>query len=120
MAKRPSILAPQLRKLVKKHAGNLSAIARELSESGHEITRQGLSLAMKRYGLLEQAERARARSGIPGPRAGLRYGVIDPKEERQRIRSALRQAPSLEAAAARLKMSRRQLARKRDAYGLSA
>lgn len=57
-----------LAKLVREYAGNRSAIARALSEGGNEITRQGVSAKLRRFGLLEEADRLSVSARKPGPR----------------------------------------------------
>ena len=72
-----------LSKLVAKHAGNRSAIARELSDGGNEITRQGVSAKLRRLGLLEEADRLSVAANKPGPRDNV------PAAELRRQREAL-------------------------------
>lgn len=116
MAERPTKAV--LAKLIEVHQGNLSAITRALVSDGHEVTRQGLSLRLMRLGLAEEAQIQRALSGCPGPRPDLTAGAIDAVAERDAIAAEIRQGGKLEEIAGRLGISRRQLARKRQTYGL--
>jgi hypothetical protein len=73
----------RLAKLVTAHAGNRSAIARALSDDGKAITRQGVSAQLRRFGLLEEADRLSVASNKPGPRDNV------PRAELRRQREAL-------------------------------
>lgn len=97
--------------LIKKYKGNLSAIARHLEKKGKGITRQGLSVRMKKFSLEMIACSAREKSGIPGPRIS-----TDAESERENILKALAESATYEAARASLRMSRRTLYRKISKY----
>ncbi len=107
--------AAKLLRLIKRHRGNLTAIAEALDPP---ITRQGAAWHMERLGLLDEAAKARAGAGVKGPRLLLDGTAIEVLGEREQIEAAIAQAGGREGAAAALGMSRRTLYRKLHQYNL--
>lgn len=112
-----------MRRLIERHAGNLSAIAGELKLRGERISRQGLTLRLRRMVLdggemttLEDlAASERAKAGVFGPRPRFPDGA-DPEGERQALVDALASTASPDEAAAKLGISRRSLYRRMEAH----
>lgn len=112
--------AAVLRNLIRKHKGNLSAVAREYRDSdGNTYTRQALSLRMGDK-LLGYAATQRAKHGVFGPRKNLPEGAIDLVAERARIVDVTARAATYHAAARKLDISRMQLHRKMKLHKITA
>lgn len=93
-------------RLIARHHGNLSAIAKARS-----TTRQAIARRLKLHDLSERADRARAAAGVRGPRP-----KVTPEEttaaERQRLVRALVKHGGYRPAAAALGIGKRTMARK--------
>lgn len=110
-----TITAPRMRALIKRHRGNLTAIAGALKPP---ITRQGCAWHLRRFGLLDEATQARAGAGVKGPRTMSDGAAIEVPGERAEIVAALEDTPDRAEACAMLGISRRTLYRKLHQYGL--
>lgn len=73
----------RLSALIRRHHGNISEIARRLN-----FTRQAITRHLDRYGLLEEAQRARTSAFVPGPRVSAPLAV-DVERERRELLAAL-------------------------------
>lgn len=101
-----------LAKLMRSAHGNLSEIARRLAEKGTPITRQEVTRRLQKYGLAEEAERLRVQSAVSGPRASLTDGVVDRDTARRAAITALATSAGYRAAAEKLGISPRTMARR--------
>ncbi len=108
-----------MEKLLVKHHGNISAVAKEARFGGRQISRQALTRHLDRMGLVERAESLRAIAGVSGPRATLVNGADDPAAERARVVQALASSATAVDAAAALGISRRTLFRRVNQYNIS-
>lgn len=108
--------------LVTQYQGNLSAIARALSEGARKVdasaaavTRQVVTRKLSKHHLTKVAERARARGGVSGPRPGMVGGV---RGEKASIERALIDCDGYRGAAKKLGISPRTMIRKMKAHGI--
>lgn len=76
----------KLAKLIRRHAGNISAIARDLG-----FTRQAITRHLEKHDLLRAAELARLSHHVPGPRAQLDPASPQAVRERSELLAALRE-----------------------------
>ena len=86
----------QLARLVERHNGNRTAIARDLSRGGFTITRQGITNKLRRHGLLEAADMLSALAMKPGQRHHLDAEEL--VKERADLLAALVEADRYETA----------------------
>lgn len=101
--------AALLRRL-RQQRGNVSAMARE-----EGVSRQVMARRLAAAGIDGvAAEALRRRHHVPGPRA-----LSAPAKERERMLAALARAPNYQAAARRLRISRRTLFRLIDRHGIT-
>lgn len=92
----------KLRRLVVKHKGNQSAIARALSGGKNKITRQGVKAQLVRLGLFEDANALALASHQPGPRAVPAAAL---KEQREQLLNVLASVETYADAPKLLKVS---------------
>lgn len=107
--------------LVRRHHGNLSAMARELTtQVDQPITRQGVTLRLRQLHLEEEADMLRGLDGVKGPRKSLVNGRPDATAEAAQIVQALATTRNADEAAAVLGIPRRTLFRRKTALGITA
>lgn len=107
----------KLQRLVEKHGGNLSAIARETSNREKPITRQAVAGRLRRAGLAGFAAVTRVESTVAGPRA---KGVASAADERATLLDALTNNPTFRTAHEALGMTRRTFYRKLAQHGINS
>lgn len=109
-----------LEELVRRCRGNMSAIARELSEGGKRITRQAVTRRLARAGLAKLVSELAVAGGVSGRRRpDAREQAKAHQRERERILDALAAAPTYDAAAAPLGLPRRTLYRRIARYEIT-
>ena len=106
----------EMRRLVREHQGNRTAIARALSERGQKITRQGVSSKLRRLGLLEEADKLSQAASKPGPRDNVPPAILE--REREALLDALARSETYADAPAKLGISIATMYRRIASHGI--
>lgn len=106
----------RLQRLVEKHHGNLTAIAREFSRRKDPITRQGVAQRLAQHGLQSYALDERRAARVTGPRLADDEALA---AERAQLLQALGSTASYSGAQRALGLSRRTFYRKLAAHGIT-
>lgn len=105
--------ARTLRALVVQYHGNLSALARALSEDGDSITRQAVTRKLHKFNLQTLAAELRTKHHVSGDREEWKA------EERARLVKIVAASPTHAAAAERMGIHRRSLLHALKRHGVT-
>ncbi len=109
----------KLRRLIARNHGNISAMVKDL-RNGSKISRQGLAYRLGLFGLLEEAEQARAIGKIGGRRPSLVGACIDPVAEKREMIRIIKEHKGRQDQARALGFSERVFYRKLKFHQISA
>jgi transcriptional regulator with GAF, ATPase, and Fis domain len=118
-APQPGDSRETLEALVRRCSGNLSAIARELSQGGKRITRQAVTRRLEKHSLLDLVAQLAVAAGVSGKRRHTSVEAKAHKAERARILAALATSANYDAAAAPLGLPLRTLYNRISRYAIT-
>lgn len=107
-------------RLLRKHGGNISAVARALSKRGKSISRQAVARQVAHLGLERVAAEIGTKNGVPGRRSGRVDLTATRDDERERILTAIARHGSYRMAAPKIPMPLRTLMRRIASYEIRA